>query len=931
MKHLKHENVYSTHQKVSILLFLLLFALASCAVAIWIEFKAVEKQFQAKGDEAVRLLDQRISNIETILVSLAGLYHANDDLTSAEQSAFAQEMLKAYPFISAIIFAEWVPNEKVKAFERKMQKDGFISFKVKTSSHKAETTKKNYHLPISFIEPMDPLTANWLGYDPIHEPGIYQAIEYAISSGTSTFVGPASLYEHQNQHYFALKPIYLGRYPPNSATDRIEMFTGIAGLQIDLKDFIHGIHQYVWQSDIETSLSEKMPISNQSQEPSLFELIDKISLSTQHIKIGYSANLEIYGKDFVLTAINKVHPYDLKGWRAVTLWLSSLAIILLAISVHWNRKSSAIQEQQAKALFDAENARFKSVVDSAFDAIITANTNGEIVSWNQQACEMFGYNDKEVLGRNIFKQILSDESYSTHAHKLQSEICKKHADIQNTQLEVIGRNKNNQTFTLELSISLTRNDYLSILSVFARDISERKLRDEEIRYLAYHDALTGLPNRQAFKEHANKAIQKAKRHNRIGAILYLDLDEFKRINDTLGHELGDLLIQQVSHKLYEHLRSSDIIARPANEYINDNNRTIARLGGDEFTVLLEDLDTPEDAGKIARRIYKAISGVYNLDAHEVFITPSTGIAIFPDDGNDIEELLKNADTAMYHAKSMGKNNFQYYTEKMNNLMESRLGLEGKLRKALKNNEFQLYYQAQTDLHTGRTVSAEALLRWHQPELGNIPPAEFIPLAEETGLIIDLGEWVIRQACIQNRTWMSSGYEPIKISVNLSTIQFIQPNLHDLIHDILKENDLQPKLLELEITESTLMKNIEETIQTLTTLKKLGASIAIDDFGTGHSSLSYLKRLPLDILKIDRTFIKDIPSDHDDTAITSAIIAMAHQLQLEIVAEGVETETQMEILRDYGCEIGQGYYFSKPLPADDFINYLNNERSVASHS
>jgi diguanylate cyclase (GGDEF)-like protein len=434
-----------------------------------------------------------------------------------------------------------------------------------------------------------------------------------------------------------------------------------------------------------------------------------------------------------------------------------------------------------------------------------------------------------------------------------------------------------------------------------------------------------LPNRQAFKEHVTRAIKVAKRHQRVGAVLYLDLDEFKRINDTLGHDIGDMLLVHVTSRLEGQLRETDMVRRSFDDEIEKRN--IARLGGDEFTVLLEDVQKPEVAAVVAKRVQDAIARSYNLNGHEVYVTPSIGIAIFPRDGHDVEELLKNADTAMYHAKAVGKNNFQFYSEQMNVLATTRLKLEGKLRKALACNEMELFYQPQIDLATGEVVSVEALLRWDEPELGMVSPVEFIPIAEETGMIIELGEWVLNEACRQNKEWQDAGYTPIRVAVNLSSMQFIQRDLSMKVAKALKNSRLNPKFLELEITESVIMRNVNETITALNDFKDMGISISVDDFGTGYSSLNYLKRFPLDNLKVDRAFVKDIPDNEDDVTITSAIIALAQSLGLGVVAEGVETESQLEFLEQHGCELAQGYFFSKPIPAGQLVNFLRHQNDT----
>jgi diguanylate cyclase (GGDEF)-like protein/PAS domain S-box-containing protein len=551
--------------------------------------------------------------------------------------------------------------------------------------------------------------------------------------------------------------------------------------------------------------------------------------------------------------------------------------------------------------------------------VITADEKNTILSWNRQASDIFGYSEHEVLGKDLFKLILTPESLRQSNRALDPIIQGSNDYPKGIRLELEGKDKNNRVFPLDLAISCSRIGDLFTLSVFARDITERKKWDEEIRTLAYNDPLTKLPNRQAFKERVIQAIKLAKQKNHIGAVLYLDLDEFKRINDILGHDVGDMLLTQVTRRLESHVRSDDFVCRNG-----EGEWNLARLGGDEFTVLLEEIQDPLIAGDIAKRVKDSIVGSYNLKGHEVYVTPSIGIALFPKDGSNVDELLKNADTAMYYAKRVGKNNYQFYSEKMNAAAVNRLKLESKLRNALVSEEFALVYQPQIDINTNEIVSAEALLRWFQPELGMISPIEFIPIAEETGMIIELGEWVLNQACRQNKIWQNAGYNPIRIAVNLSSIQFMQKDLVSTVSTALKDNDLNPRYLELEITESIIMRNINDTISTLNSFKEMDIGISVDDFGTGYSSLSYLKRLPLDTLKIDRSFVKDIPDDEEGMKIASAIIAMAKKLGLGVVAEGVESESHLDFLKEHGCDKAQGYHISKPVPADEMIEMLQTK-------
>jgi diguanylate cyclase (GGDEF)-like protein/PAS domain S-box-containing protein len=460
-----------------------------------------------------------------------------------------------------------------------------------------------------------------------------------------------------------------------------------------------------------------------------------------------------------------------------------------------------------------------------------------------------------------------------------------------------------------------------------QDITERRQAEEQIRYLAYYDTLTGLPNRQAFIRDLQKALEIAKRHNRLLAVIVLDLDNFKRINDTLGHAMGDFLLKAVAERLVNGIRCADYVARNLAEV--DTN--VARLGGDEFTMLLTEVQHIRDAAAVAQRLQEIVSQPLHMAGNDVVVTPSMGIAVFPHDGQDVDQLLKNADMAMYHAKESGRNIHQFYSESMNVRALERLSLESRLRKALEQEEFLLYYQPQLDLRSNRITGVEALIRWQNPKMGLVSPADFIPLAEETGLIVAIGEWALYTACAQVKTWLNAGLPPLEMAVNLSSVQFRQSKLTDTIERALRSANLDPRHLKLELTESMIMHQAQDTIATLHQFKEMGVGLSVDDFGTGYSSLSYLKRFPLDTLKIDRSFVKDITSDPDDAAITNAIIAMAHSLNLSVVAEGVETQPQLELLRVNGCDTIQGYLLSKPLPADALVTLLQQEEKLFANT
>jgi len=452
-----------------------------------------------------------------------------------------------------------------------------------------------------------------------------------------------------------------------------------------------------------------------------------------------------------------------------------------------------------------------------------------------------------------------------------------------------------------------------------QDATAQREAEEKIRFLVQYDRLTQLPNRSLLIERLETAVERARRHRDLVAVLLLDIDQFKRINDSLGHRAGDELLRQVAGRLGKCLRRTDVVARP-DDYV------VARLGGDEFILLLEEIRRAEDAARVARRIFDAFRDPFEIDGRELFVTVSIGIAVYPMDGSDSDALLKNADTAMYHAKEQGRNRFQFYSESMNASAFTRLMLENSLRRALEREEFSVHYQPQIDVETGRLVGVEALVRWSHPELGMVSPAEFVPIAEETGLIVSVGEWVMKRACLDTQKWHKTIHPALRLSVNVSGVQFMEENFCDKVFQVLDLSGLPPELLVLEVTESVVMGNVDKTVGNLKRLKSMGLRLAIDDFGTGYSSLAYLKRFPLDYLKIDRSFMRDIPNDTDNAAIARAVVAIARSLGLRVVAEGIETEAQDRFIREIGCQEGQGYLYGRPVPGEKMAALL--EQAVA---
>jgi diguanylate cyclase (GGDEF)-like protein/PAS domain S-box-containing protein len=567
------------------------------------------------------------------------------------------------------------------------------------------------------------------------------------------------------------------------------------------------------------------------------------------------------------------------------------------------RSVGAVQDITANRRAEEQLRLASNVFDESLNGIIVTDADARIVKINAAFSRIMGYSAEEIVGRktSLLKSGRHDEEfYSTLWATLGRE--------GQWQGEIWDRRKDGRSIPLWQSISAV-HDSLGRITHFVGvffDLSEQKRSAAHIQRLAYYDALTELPNRQLFGERCERALQAARCSGRSLALLFLDLDRFKYVNDSLGHPIGDELLRAAAQRLKESLRRSD---------------TVARLGGDEFIVLLENVNSRRAIELTARRILAAFHKPFIVHGHRLDVRTSIGVSCYPGDGEDATTLIKNADLAMYEAKESGRGDFRFYEAHLTTQARERLFLEGELRNALTRNELLVHYQPQYAFHDGRLVGAEALLRWRHPERGWIPPDVFIPIAEDAGLMVPIGEWVLRAACRQAKAWMAAGLRAPRIAVNLSGVQIERSDILATVTRALDEAALPPEYLELEITETFIMRQTQQNIKVMEDLRALGVSLAIDDFGTGQSSLRYLNRLPVDKLKIDRSFIRDIPGDSDEMAITRAILALGRSLRLKVVAEGVETVRQAECLKEAGCDEVQGYYFGRPMEPTLFRNLL----------
>jgi diguanylate cyclase (GGDEF)-like protein/PAS domain S-box-containing protein len=600
----------------------------------------------------------------------------------------------------------------------------------------------------------------------------------------------------------------------------------------------------------------------------------------QEIRFGEQCfgHLAVSGREY--GELDQAHLASLAGLAASVFQVHSLA----------QRSAHAYTQVEAQLQHQSQ------ILDQIHESVLTMDLNGFITSWNKGAERLFGYSSVEAVGRNILF-LYDDEDHSFDDPYL----------LQGGRLmEVRRKKKSGEVFWASLSLSPLSDihDRSIGLIAYLTDITERKQAEERIHHLAYYDDLTGLPNRSLLTKLVDQALTVAQRSKLQGCMLFIDLNRFKVINDTLGRKIGDALLCEVARRFRGVLRDQDLVAR---------------LSGDEFAVGLFDISQHYEASTVAHKLLGALNAPILIDGHDLRVGGSIGISVYPQDGGDAETLLRLADIAMVRAKQVGAadgEHVAFYSQDMNQGMQERMRIESGLRNALGNGELLLHYQPKFSISSGKIIGAEALVRWRHPQRGLVPPAEFIPLAEATGLVVQVGEWVLETACAQAEQWKKAGLPPVRLAVNVSAREFTSA-LPGRVAETLKRYGLEPSWLELEITESTLMHNIDRVIGIMDRITALGVTLSLDDFGTGYSSLSYLKRFPIDTLKIDRSFTTGLPSDANDCAIASTIISIAQQLKHKVIAEGVETVEQLAFLKKSGCDEVQGYLFSQPLPAEAF--------------
>jgi diguanylate cyclase (GGDEF)-like protein/PAS domain S-box-containing protein len=609
--------------------------------------------------------------------------------------------------------------------------------------------------------------------------------------------------------------------------------------------------------------------------------------------------------------------------ESIELAYESGATDFIAKPIHWtligHRVRYLLRGRQALLDVRSANARSEAILRAIPDLLFEMTLDGCYLDCHTHRSELLGTSRERLIGKNV-RDILPPDAARIWIEALGA--ADREGFSSGQQFEMVlpcGL----LWFELSISRRAGGDGMAARFIVLLRDITERKDAERRIARLAYFDALTGLANRQSFLERVDLEIAGCSGGARRLGVLFMDLDGFKAINDTMGHGAGDQVLRWAADRLRQALRPGDIVSSVSPK----SDVELARLGGDEFTALIVDIVWPEDALAVANRVLQMMRQPFNLNGRSVLLTASIGIAVFPEDGVDGVTLLKHADTAMYHAKEVGRDNCQYYSAVLTEKAVKRLELEGSLRQALQRGEFHLMFQPQLDVSTGRIVAAEALIRWDHPTRGTISPLEFIPVAEANGLIVPIGQWVLRTACVEAARWQRQALD-LRVAVNLSPLQFKDPELLASVRRALEQTGLPPQRLELEITEGALMTESSQTLATLNALRDLGVSVSLDDFGTGYSSMSYLKRLPLSTLKIDRSFVEGLPHQEESMAIVRAILSLAKSLGFSVTAEGVETPEQARSLKHMSCDMVQGYLFSKPVTADDIVELMANPAALA---
>jgi diguanylate cyclase (GGDEF)-like protein/PAS domain S-box-containing protein len=936
------QDIFRISTWVMILGGLMLTAIAFAVVRDW-ERQKLQSDFSIAVENRYAALEREVKSGIEVLSSIRAFYLHAKVVTRSEFHNFAESLLLKHPGIQALEWIPHVPYSQREEYEKAAQRDGFKDFQITEQSARDKIVKagrRSEYFPVYFVEPYNG-NESAVGYDLASDPLRRETLDRSRDTGGIAATARIKLVQEEKGQsgLLVIYPVYQRNMPVDSTQNRKDNIRGFAAGVFLIGDVVENALTYLKPGGIDIYLHDNSALgkerflyfhpsrtrkttdSSRKEEPapdSGLKITRTLKVADREWQILFVAT-----PDYVASG-HTWQPWGvlLAGLLLTALLAGFLIVVTKRAEELTNSNELLLQEiaghRKTEEALRLSEERFRRIFDEGPVGMVLVSPDYTIIAANKAFCGLLEYSEQEIIGQTFVD--LTYEEDKEKGREFSGQLFA--GSISVFRLEKRYVRKDGGIVWANITASAIHGKKGNVLYSLAtiEDLTESKKAAEKIHLLHYYDSLTGLPNRTFHKELMKRAIEHAQRHKEIFALIYIGLDNFQRINDSLGHGSGDLLLKAVADRLTNALRKSDDIAR-SDEHETMN--VVSRVGGDEFIVLAHDLNQAQDAAIASRRLLRELSVPYDLGGREVFITVSIGIALYPDDGTEVDDLLKNAEKAMRLTKSEGKNNYQFYSGSMNSSVLELLTLESDLHKALERNELVLYYQPKVDAATRTVKGMEALIRWKHPHKGLIPPIQFIPLAETSGLILPIGEFVIRTVCGQVKTWQEAGYQQVNIALNVSGRQFDQQNLIEIVKEALQDTMIDPQCLEFEITESTIMRNPEKAMRILTELKALGIQIAIDDFGTGYSSLSYLKRLPLDFLKIDHSFVKDLVLDPKDQAIVRATIAMAHSLNLKTIAEGVETEEQLHFLQEHGCDEIQGYLFSQPLPAEEIPEILLN--------
>ena len=857
--------------------------------------------FQARVDDASRRIEQRMLDYEQVLAGVRGLFAASDTVERKEFHAFVEALNieKNFPGVQSVGWVPMITAAQKAAHIAALRREGFKNYSIQP------TGERELYAVVLYVEPFSGRNMRAFGQDHYAEPIRRATINQARDLGLARISGKVRLAQETDQRVQAgfqmAMPVYRSGVIPDTMTERREQFAGLVGSSFRMDDLMRGIlGAKVYDIDIEIYDGEE--ITDQALMYNTDDVLqgqNKASARLQSVK-----TLEIAGHSWTLVAhslpafeahLDQTKPHLIAGAGIGTGALLSLLVWLLM-----RGRSRALK---AALEISASEAKFRSIVDTAMDAVVQMDAHGLITGWSGQAANMFGWSREEAIGRELHTLIIPAQYREAHVQGMQHFLKTGEAPILNKRIEILALRRDAREFHVELTISMVRWEDELEFCAFISDITEKKEADALIWKQANFDPLTHLPNRHMFHLRLEQEIQNTQRTSLNLALLFIDLDRFKEVNDTLGHNVGDQLLIEVAQRLSSSVRKSDMVAR---------------LGGDEFTVILSQLTDVSQVETVAQNILRNLAEPFTLNNETAYVSASIGITLYPEDTDEVEQLLMNADQAMYAAKKKGRNRFSYFTPSLREEAQLRLKLINDLRIALAGNQFEVYFHPIIDMKTGRIVKAEALLRWQHPQRGMAGQMEIIPIAEETGLIVEIGDWVFREAARWASRWQTLVPGGLQVGVNMSPVQFQAEGEHiDQWLAYLQELGLSGTNIVIEITEGVLLHVDSAISDILLKFRDAGIQVSIDDFGTGYSALSYLKKFDIDYLKIDLSFVRDLETDPNDRALSEAIIMMAHKLGLKVIAEGVETEGQLKLLSVAGCDYAQGYLFSKPIPPEEF--------------